>query len=416
MTSTHSTTYNVRFIAHDPAVIASELALVGAQRPGQKIIAAKSDFLAVKLDNLPCVAANVLKQEMLARGGDCAVHHNCLTLERDTTSVLLTGTREQYDSLVGKLHQQGFDLPEASRQIAALLANVDTQRGPLQLGRYTLPRGERSLVMGILNVTPDSFSGDSLGDDVEAAVAQARRMHAEGADILDIGGESTRPGADPVPVEEEIHRVLPVIQRLNASDGVPLPISIDTRRAEVARRAVEAGAVIINDITGLRDDPELAAVAAETGAGLVLMHIQGTPRTMQQHPHYDDLLGEVIAYLREGVDKAVAAGVNRERIWVDPGIGFGKSIEHNLELLRRLGELRSLGCGVLVGTSRKSFIGRVLARASGGELPPPEERVIGTGATTALAIANGAEIVRVHDVAHNVQVARMSDAIVRGLK
>ncbi|HEY0071326.1 MAG TPA: dihydropteroate synthase, partial [Chloroflexia bacterium] len=272
------------------------------------------------------------------------------------------------------------------------------------------------LIMGILNVTPDSFSGDSLGDDVEAAVAQARKMHAEGADILDIGGESTRPGSDPVPVEEEIRRVLPVIQRLNASDGVPLPISIDTRRSEVAMRAVEAGAAIINDITGLRDDPELAAVAAEAGAGLVLMHIQGTPRTMQQHPHYDDLLGEVIAYLREGVDKAVAAGVNRERIWVDPGIGFGKTLEHNLELLRRLGELRSLGCGVMVGTSRKSFIGRVLARASGGELPPPDERVIGTGATTALAVANGVEIVRVHDVVHNVQVARIADAIIRGLK
>jgi dihydropteroate synthase len=355
----------------------------------------------------------VLKQEMLARGGDCAVHQDCLTLERDTTSVVLTGTREQYDSLIGKLHQQGFDLPEASRQIADLLRNVDAQPRPLQLGRYSLPRGERTLIMGILNVTPDSFSGDSLGDDVEAAVAQARRMHAEGADILDIGGESTRPGSDPVPVEEELRRVLPVIGRLNSPDGVPLPLSIDTRRAEVARAATSAGAVIINDITGLRDDPELAAVAAQTGAGLVLMHIQGTPRTMQQDPHYDDLMGEVIAYLREGVDKAVAAGVNRERIWVDPGIGFGKTLEHNLELLRRLGELRSLGCGVLLGTSRKSFIGRVLASASGGELPPPDERVIGTGATTAIAIANGAEIVRVHDVAHSVQVARIADAIVR---
>ncbi|HVG00280.1 MAG TPA: dihydropteroate synthase, partial [Chloroflexia bacterium] len=225
-----------------------------------------------------------------------------------------------------------------------------------------------------------------------------------------------RPGAEPVPVEEEIRRVLPVIERLNAHEGVPLPISIDTRRSEVARAAVAAGAVIINDITGLRDDPELAKVAAETGAGLVLMHIQGTPRTMQQDPHYDDLLGEVIAYLRQGVDKAVAAGVNRERIWVDPGIGFGKTLDHNLELLRRLAELRSLGCGVLLGTSRKSFIGRVLARASGGELPPPDERVIGTGATTAIGIANGAEIVRVHDVAHNVQVARLADAVVRGIK
>ena len=408
--------YNARLITADAAIIAAELGMVGAQRPGREIIGTKASFLTIKLDNLACVAANVLKQEMLARGGDCAVHQDCLTLERETTSVLLTGTREQYDSLVGKLHRQGFDLPDAGKQIGALLADLDTTPGPVQLGPFTLPRGERTLVMGILNITPDSFSGDSLGDDVEAAMSQARRMHAEGADILDIGGESTRPGSDPVPVEEEIRRVLPVIKRLSAPGGVPLPVSIDTRRAEVARRAVEAGAVIINDITGLRDDPELANVAAETGAGLVLMHIQGTPTTMQQNPHYDDLLGEVTAYLREGVDKAVAAGVNRERIWVDPGIGFGKTLEHNLELLRRLGELRSLGCGVLVGTSRKSFIGRVLARHTGGELPPPDERIIGTGATTALAIANGAEIVRVHDVAHNVQVARIADAIVRGLK
>jgi dihydropteroate synthase len=213
-----------------------------------------------------------------------------------------------------------------------------------------------------------------------------------------------------------LRRVLPVIERLNAPDGVPLPISIDTRRSEVARAAVAAGAVIINDITGLRDDPALAEVAAETGAGLVLMHIQGTPRTMQKDPHYDDLLGEVIAFLREGVDKAVSAGVNRERIWVDPGIGFGKTIEHNLELLRRLGELRSLGCGILLGTSRKSFIGRVLAHSPGAEPSPPDERVIGTGATTAIGIANGVEIVRVHDVAYNVQVARIADAIVRRAK
>ncbi|MEA2574186.1 MAG: dihydropteroate synthase [Chloroflexia bacterium] len=416
MTSSGYTSYNARVITLDQATIASELALVGAQKPGQMIISAKSDFLVVKLDNLSCVAANVLKQEMLARGGDCAVHHDCLTLERDTTSVLLTGAREQYDSLVGKLHAQGFDLPEASRQIAALLANIGANARPLQLGPFVLPRGVRTLVMGILNVTPDSFSGDSLGDDVEAAVAQARRMHAEGADILDIGGESTRPGSDPVPVDEELRRVLPVIERLSAPDGVPLPISIDTRRSEVARRAVQAGAVMINDITGLRDDPALANVAAETGAGLVLMHIQGTPSTMQKNPHYDDLLGEVTAYLRGGVDKAISAGVNRERIWVDPGIGFGKTLDHNLELLRRLGELRSLGCGILVGTSRKSFLGRVLARSLGGELPAPEERVAATGATTALAIASGAEIVRVHDVAHNVQVARIADAIVRGLK
>jgi dihydropteroate synthase len=274
--------------------------------------------------------------------------------------------------------------------------------------------GERTLVMGIINMTPDSFSGDALGDDVEAAVAQAWRMKEEGADILDVGGMSTRPGSDPVPVEEEIRRVLPVIERLAGPQGAGLPISVDTYRAEVARAALDAGALIINDITGLHHDPALARLAAERGAGLVLMHIRGTPKTMQENPHYDDLLGEVTAYLREGVDRAVSCGVNKERIWVDPGIGFGKTLEHNLELLRRLGELRSLGCAILVGTSRKSFIGRVLAPLRGGELPPPSERVVGTGATLAVSIAHGADIVRVHDVAHAVQVVRVADAIVRG--
>jgi len=277
-----------------------------------------------------------------------------------------------------------------------------------------LPIGRRTLVMGIINVTPDSFSGDGLGDNVDAAVQQAHRMEYEGADLLDIGGQSTRPGAEPVSEDEELHRVVPVIQSLRGTDSLRLPISIDTNRASVADAAVQAGADIINDISGLRDDPAIAEVAAKHGAGLVLMHIQGTPRNMQQNPHYDNLLEEVIAYLQTGIDKAMQAGVPRERIWVDPGIGFGKTIEHNLELLRRLNELRVLGCPILIGTSRKGFIGRILAPLHDGAAPLPADRVAGTGATIALSIANGADIVRVHDVAPAVDVARIADAIVRG--
>jgi dihydropteroate synthase len=374
----------------------------------------KASFLPVKLQGLSCVAANVLKQEMLARGGDCAVHQDCVTLERETSDVLLLGTRAQYDDLVDKLEQQGFGLPGVGRQIADLIESLDAPRGPLTLGKYTLPLGERTLVMGIINVTPDSFSGDSLGDDVEAAISQAKRMMAEGADILDVGGQSTRPGSDPVPVEEELRRVLPIVERLVAPDGVPLPVSVDTTRAAVAEAVLKSGAHMINDITALHEEPDIAQVAAKYDAALALMHIQGTPRTMQQNPHYDDLLGEVISYLREGLDLALAAGLPRERVWVDPGIGFGKTLDHNLELLRRLGELRSLGCAVLVGTSRKSFIGRVLAQARGGEMPPPAERVVGTGATLAVSVANGADVVRVHDVAHAFEVVRVADAIARG--
>ncbi len=277
---------------------------------------------------------------------------------------------------------------------------------PLALGRYRLPVGRRTLVMGILNLTPDSFSGDGLAGDPDAALARAQAMVAAGADILDVGGMSTRPGALEISADEERDRVVPAIDRIAAA--LDVPISIDTYRAPVAAAALEAGAVIVNDITGLQGDPDLAGLVARAGAALVVMHIQGTPRTMQEHPHYDNLLAEVIAYLQAARDRALAAGVARDRIWVDPGIGFGKAIDHNLELIRRLGELRVLGQPILLGTSRKGFIGRIL----GGK--PAAERVAGTGATVALGIAAGADIVRVHDVGPAVDVARVADAIVRG--
>jgi dihydropteroate synthase len=405
--------YNLRVVGTEDSTLTAELERVGAQVPGQQIMWRKASFLPIRLEGLTCVGANVLKQEMLARGGDCAVHRDCLTLDRDHTSALLIGTRAQYDDLREKLREQAFGLPDVAEQLSALLESLDAPLKPLQLGRHNLLIGERTLVMGILNVTPDSFSGDSLGDDVDAAIQQARRMKIEGADILDVGGQSTRPGSDPVPEEEELHRVLPVVETLVGPDGVDLPISVDTSRARVAEAALKAGAHIINDITGLRDDPEIADVVAGHNAALALMHIQGTPRDMQHNPHYDDLLGEVIAYLREGIEKAVSAGVPRSHIWIDPGIGFGKTLHHNLEILRRLSEMKSLGCAILIGTSRKSFIGRILARDRGGELPPPQERVTGTGATVAISIANGASVVRVHDVAPAVEVARITDAIVR---
>src|SRR5687768_9428653 len=286
--------HNARLIGTDSELISDELERVGAQQPGQKIMWAKSTFLPLRLDRLTCVAANVLKQEMLARGGDCAIHRDCATLERDETSVLLIGTRDQYDDLTGKLRVQGFGLPEVATQLTHLLADIDAPAKPVQVGPYTLPIGQRTLVMGVINVTPDSFSGDGLGNDLEASVEQARRMQAEGADILDIGGQSTRPGSNPISIDEELNRVLPVIERLAGQGGVALPLSIDTNRAQVAQAALRAGAHIVNDISGLRDDPEIAEVAARHNALLVLMHIQGTPRNMQENPHYDDLLGEVI--------------------------------------------------------------------------------------------------------------------------
>jgi dihydropteroate synthase len=287
------------------------------------------------------------------------------------------------------------------------MVNPSAQLTPTQIGQREFRWGQRTYIMGVMNLTPDSFSGDGLAGDPETAVARALAFQEAGADIIDVGGESTRPpgpaygaGALPLSAEEELGRVIPVIRRLR--ELLHIPISIDTYKAEVAREAIAAGASLINDVWALKRDPALARVAAEAGSPLVLMHNQhGTT--------YGDLLRDVTAYLARSVEQAVAAGVPRQHIIVDPGIGFGKTPEQNLELLRRLAEFKaSLGLPVLVGASRKSTIGVVL-----GGLPP-QERLEGTAATVALAIALGADMVRVHDVKEMVRVARMSDAIIRG--
>jgi dihydropteroate synthase len=244
-------------------------------------------------------------------------------------------------------------------------------------------------LMGVVNVTPDSFSDGGLYLDSGAAIAHGRELVAQGAAILDVGGESTRPGAEVVPAEEELRRVVPVIEGLA---GAGAEVSVDTSKAAVAAAAIEAGAAIVNDVTALRGDAEMAGLCAERGVTVVLMHMLGNPRTMQENPVYEDVVDEVKAFLAERVEAALAAGIAEERIWVDPGIGFGKTAGHNLELLRRLGELRELGRPLVVGTSRKSFIGKVDGSA-------PSERLGGTIATSVWAVNEGANVLRVHDVA-----------------
>jgi dihydropteroate synthase len=288
---------------------------------------------------------------------------------------------------------------------------------PLTVGAQTFVWGSRTYAMGILNATPDSFSGDGLlsGEEwVEQAVAQARRFLAAGADLLDVGGESTRPGSQPVNAEEECRRVLPVIRAL-AQEFPQAVISIDTYKAEVAEAALQAGAHIVNDVWGLRADPDLAAVAARHGAPVILMHNRSNPASVEVRAQlgnayigaeYEDLLADVKRELMDSVAIARRAGIPDEHILLDPGIGFGKNVEHNLELIRRLDEIRALGFPVLLGPSRKSFIGYTLNL-------PPDQRLEGTAAAVAVGITRGADIVRVHDVEAMVRVARMTDAIVR---
>jgi len=256
-------------------------------------------------------------------------------------------------------------------------------------------------LMGVVNVTPDSFSDGGFFLDPEAAIAHGRELAEAGAEILDVGGESTRPGADPVLAEEELRRVVPVIRGLS---GLDCEVSVDTSKATVAEAALDAGATIVNDITALRGDPAMAPLCAERGATVVLMHMLGEPRTMQEDPRYDDVVAEVKSFLSERLQAAAAAGVAEERVWLDPGIGFGKTAAHNMELLRRLGELRELGRPLVVGTSRKSFIGRVDGSAAG-------ERLGGTIASSVLAAAEGAEVLRVHDVAEMRQALAVAAAI-----
>ncbi len=281
------------------------------------------------------------------------------------------------------------------------------KRFRLKLNSQTLVLGERTLVMGVLNVTPDSFSDGGKFFDPERAVQQALAMEQAGADLLDIGGESTRPGSTGVSAKEELARVLPVLQTLR--ERLKIPISIDTQRSEVAEAALEAGAQMINDISGLKSDPRIAEVVARRRVPLILMHMRGEPRTMQAGPFARDVMKDVMQRLRKSVAAARRAGVAKSQIILDPGIGFGKSLAQNYELLQKLPKLAKLGYPLLVGTSRKGFLGATLTRD--GIPAPPEERIWGTAATVTASILNGAHIVRVHDVAEMAQVARVADCL-----
>ncbi|MGB6199745.1 MAG: dihydropteroate synthase [Candidatus Acidiferrales bacterium] len=289
------------------------------------------------------------------------------------------------------------------------------RRFRLRLGSRTLVLGERTLVMGVLNVTPDSFSDGGAYLDTQSAVAHALAMERDGADVIDIGAESTRPGALPVRPAEQIARLLPVLKELRGH--LRIPISVDTQSAEVAQAAADAGAQILNDVSALRSEPELAKVAARHRLALILMHMRGTPATMQRAPFARDVMRDVVSSLRRAVRVARAAGVSKERILLDPGFGFGKRHAQNFELLARLPELARLGFPIVVGPSRKSSIGwaQLGERPSAKKVAPATERLWGTAAAVTAAILGGAQIVRVHDVAEMLQVARVADAVLAGI-
>ncbi|MBN1363920.1 MAG: dihydropteroate synthase [Syntrophaceae bacterium] len=377
---------------------------IGVDSYGIVAMAEKASNFNILLEKQPCKIANIIKQEMLSLGGDAAVARGSVACSVPATDVLIMGTLKQIFSLVAKMEKQPFGLDIIARHIAETLKSISRSEFVFRTSRRNIVLGGKTKIMGILNVTPDSFSDGGIFYSQEKAVEHGLRMAEEGADIIDIGGESTRPGSASVPVEVELKRVIPVIKGLVKK--IKTPVSIDTKKAKVAREAVDAGAEIINDISALNGDKDMAKTVKEKRAALVLMHMKGTPINMQKGDlSYNDLMGEIIVYLKKSMEKARKAGVSKDSIAVDPGIGFGKTPEDNYRIIKNLSELKVLNMPIMVGTSRKSFIGKI----TGEE---PRERLEGTAATVAAAIMNGCNIIRVHDVAAMKKVAAVTDAIV----
>ena len=359
----------------------------------------------IHIQGLPCKVANIIKQEMLAIGGDAAVARGAVACSIEKTDLILIGTLKQIRRFIEKISFQPFGLKLLAESLDTLLDNLLAENWTLKTSRRKMILGDRTRIMGILNVTPDSFSDGGRFDSPEKAVECAFQLVEDGADILDIGGESTRPGAEPVSLEEELRRTIPVIQGL--SGKINIPISIDTTKAVIAREAVAAGAEIINDISAMRFDELMPAVIASSGAAVVFMHMRGVPQTMQKGDlHYALLQGEMIDFFRERLNTALSAGILPEQVIIDPGIGFGKTRSDNLKLLKYLPEFNVVGRPILTGPSRKSFLGQ---EGRGGAMDRLEE----TAAAVTAAIMNGSQVVRVHDVKAMKRVVAVADAIVR---
>ena len=381
---------------------------IGVDSYGIGAMAPKTININILLEKQPCKIANIIKQEMLSLGGDAAVARGSVACNIPVSDILIMGTLKQILSLAKKIEKQPFGLSIIARNILETIGNISQKEFVLKTSRRKIILGRKTLVMGILNVTPDSFSDGGIYYSQEKAVEHGWRMADEGADIIDIGGESTRPGSASVPVNVELKRVIPVIEGLIKK--IKIPISVDTKKARVAEYAINAGAEIINDISALTGDRDMARTVKEKSAALVLMHMKGKPRNMQKgNLEYNNLMGEIKDYLKKSSEKAINAGVSKDCIVIDPGIGFGKTSEDNYRIIKNLSELKVMGMPVMIGASRKSFIGKI----TGEE---PCARMEGTAATVAAAIINGCHIIRVHDVLAMKKVAAVTDAIVHAEK
>jgi dihydropteroate synthase len=396
---------NVRIInINDVAEAKKAIALTGADSYSYGLMAPKAVFKRILVGNVDNRAAALIKQNMLSVGGEAAVSEKVSRFEKGVSKLLLMGTLRQYDVLIKKLSSQPFGLKKIAIDISAVLSNSDKKEFLVKAGRFKLKLGLEPLVMGILNVTTDSFYDGGKYSGLKAALERGLEIEAEGAGIIDIGGESSRPGAKPLSEKEEIARVVPIIKEL--AKKVEVPVSIDTYKPAVAKAALEAGASIVNDITALGfGGGRMAALVVKHKAAVILMHMQGRPGTMQKNPKYSDVTGEISDFFEKRIGLAVKYGIKSEQIMIDPGIGFGKTYEHNLEILKKLSEFKALGFPIVAGVSRKSFIGKALGSA------PVSDRLFGSISSGVWAALNGANVLRVHDVKETVEALKVLQCI-----
>ncbi len=384
-----------------------EFKKIGATTAGSHIMVDKIFPISLKIRGINSLAANILKQEMLARDGDVITSRDSLTKNSGSTDVIIQGTVKSIKSLTGKINEQPFGLKDLSVDLESYIERMDEKRYRKELiisgKKFNLNKD--TLIMGILNVTPDSFYDGGYYFEKDKAYARIETIVKEGAHIIDVGGMSTRPGSIPVSLEDEVERIIPVIEYIGKNYDIL--ISADTYRSEVARRAIAAGAHIINDISGLSMDPDMAKVVAESGVSVVIMHIKGTPENMQKNPEYENVMDEIYDYLEDKTNMAIDSGIKQEKIIVDPGIGFGKTLEHNLEILNKACEFRMLGYPLLIGASRKSFIGNILDL-------PAEERLEGSLAAAVCLVMGGVDILRVHDVKETIKAVKVARRIING--
>ena len=388
-------------VFEDKKTARAEMELLGCDPRGIAIMEDKSVFYKIKITNLTPGQANIIKQEMLSLGGEGANHYKTINCKIEKTDIIIFGREKELHLLAKKLQHNPFGLPDIGKLIRETLKKFSSHPLSIKFNNGKIfDFSKKSYIMGILNVTPDSFSDGGKFYSKDSAFKHAMDMIENGADIIDIGGESTRPGSTSIDLEEELRRVIPVIKMIRKESNAI--ISIDTQKSDVVRKALIEGVDMINDVSGMRNDPKIAKLALKYGAKVILMHMKGVPKNMQLSPKYNDIMGEIYLFLHERVEFLRKTGILLSNIIVDPGFGFGKSVDDNYTILRRLKEFKSLGLPILVGTSRKSMIGAA-------DQSPLDDRLAGSIATATIALFNGANIVRVHDVCEMRQAAKVID-------